>query len=55
MQILKCEEVGTKIHIRADFAGSMLARTYLSSVSGIPILTLASTPHRRERYSSQND
>jgi len=44
-QLLKCEEVGTKIHIRADFAHSIFARTYLSSVSGIPILTLASTPH----------
>src|SRR5262249_47880354 len=44
-QIVKCEEVGTKIHIRADFAHSIFARTYLSSVSGIPILTLASTPH----------
>jgi exopolysaccharide biosynthesis polyprenyl glycosylphosphotransferase len=44
-QILKCEEVGTKIHIRADFAHSIFSRTYLSSVSGIPILTLTSTPH----------
>jgi exopolysaccharide biosynthesis polyprenyl glycosylphosphotransferase len=44
-QLLKCEEVGTKIHIRADFAHSIFSRTYLSAVSGIPILTLASTPH----------
>ena len=43
--ILKCEEVGVKIHIRADFAHSIFARTYFSSVSGIPILTLTSTPH----------
>ncbi len=44
-QILKCEEVGIKIHIRADFAQTIFSRTYLSAVSGIPILTLASTPH----------
>jgi exopolysaccharide biosynthesis polyprenyl glycosylphosphotransferase len=44
-QILKCEEVGIKIHIRADFAHSIFSRTYLSAVSGIPILTLTSTPH----------
>ncbi len=45
-QILKCEEVGLKIHLRADFAHSLFARTYLGAVSGIPLLTLASTPHR---------
>jgi len=44
-QILKCEEIGLKIHIRADFAHSIFSRTYLGTVSGIPILTLASTPH----------
>jgi exopolysaccharide biosynthesis polyprenyl glycosylphosphotransferase len=44
-QLVKCEEVGIKIHIRADFAHSIFSRTYLSAVSGIPILTLASTPH----------
>ncbi len=44
-QLLKCEEVGTKIHIRADFAHSIFSRTYLGTVAGIPILTLASTPH----------
>src|SRR4030095_1140522 len=38
-------EVGTTTHIRADFAHSIFSRTYLSAVSGIPILTLASTPH----------
>jgi exopolysaccharide biosynthesis polyprenyl glycosylphosphotransferase len=44
-QILKCEEVGIKIHIRADFAHSILSRTYLDALAGIPILTLTSTPH----------
>ena len=44
-KIVKCEEIGVKIHIRADFARSIFARAYLGSVSGIPILTLASTPH----------
>lgn len=45
-QILKCEEIGLKIHLRADFAHSLFARTYLGAVSGIPLLTLASTPHQ---------
>src|SRR5206468_11656070 len=27
-QLLKCEEVGVKIHIRADFVHSIFARTY---------------------------
>jgi exopolysaccharide biosynthesis polyprenyl glycosylphosphotransferase len=44
-QILKCEEVGLKIHIRADFAHSIFARTYLSRISDINILTLTTTPH----------
>ncbi|HXC67099.1 MAG TPA: sugar transferase [Nitrospiraceae bacterium] len=44
-QIMKCEEVGIKIHIRANFAHSIFARTYLSRISDIPILTLATTPH----------
>ena len=44
-QILKCEEIGLKIHIRADIAHSLFARTYLSKVADIPILTVASTPH----------
>jgi exopolysaccharide biosynthesis polyprenyl glycosylphosphotransferase len=43
--LLKCEEVGIKIHIRADIAHSIFSRTYLGTVAGIPILTLASTPH----------
>jgi exopolysaccharide biosynthesis polyprenyl glycosylphosphotransferase len=45
-QILKCEEIGLKIHLRADFAHSLFARTYLGTVSDIPLLTLASTPHQ---------
>jgi exopolysaccharide biosynthesis polyprenyl glycosylphosphotransferase len=45
-QILKCEEVGLKIHIRADFAHNLFSRTYLGTVSGIPLLTLSSTPHQ---------
>jgi exopolysaccharide biosynthesis polyprenyl glycosylphosphotransferase len=44
-QLLKCEEVGLKIHIRADFAHSIFARTYLSRVANIPILTLSTIPH----------
>ena len=43
--IRKCEELGLKIHIRADFVHSIFTRAYLGDVSGIPILTLASTPH----------
>jgi exopolysaccharide biosynthesis polyprenyl glycosylphosphotransferase len=43
--IRSCAELGLKIHIRADFVHSLLSRTYLGTVSGIPILTLASTPH----------
>ncbi len=45
-QILKCEEVGLKIHLRVDFAHSLFSRTYLGTVSEIPLLTLASTPHQ---------
>ena len=44
-QILKCEEVGLKIHIRADIAHSLFARTYLSKVADIPLLTLSTTPY----------
>ena len=45
-QLLKCEEVGIKIHLRADFAHSLFTRTYFGAVSGIPLLTLTTTPHR---------
>ncbi len=43
--IWKCEEVGLRVHLKADFIRTLLSRTYTSDLDGIPVLTFASTPH----------
>jgi exopolysaccharide biosynthesis polyprenyl glycosylphosphotransferase len=43
--ILKCEEVGVRVHLRADFVSTVLSRTYTSDIEGIPILTFSPAPH----------
>ena len=43
--IWKCEEVGIRVHLRADFITTLLSRTYLGEIDGVPILSLTSTPH----------
>ena len=43
--IWKCEEIGIRVHIKADFINTLLSRTYTSDVDGIPILTFSSAPH----------
>ena len=44
-QIAWCEEVGVSAHLKVDLVRTLLARTYANEFDGIPILTLASTPH----------
>ena len=44
--IRKCEEVGVRVHLRADFFSTLISRTYTSDIDGMPILTFSSTPQR---------
>ncbi|HEX5045292.1 MAG TPA: sugar transferase [Candidatus Polarisedimenticolaceae bacterium] len=40
-----CEEVGVSVHLKVDFVRTLFARTYPSSLDGIPMLTFSSIPH----------
>jgi len=42
--VARCEEVGVTVHLAVDFMRSLVARTYPSTLDGIPILTLATGP-----------
>lgn len=43
--ILKCELMGVKVHIKADFVNLILSETHLQDFYGVPILTYTTTPH----------
>jgi exopolysaccharide biosynthesis polyprenyl glycosylphosphotransferase len=43
--ILAIEEMGIRIHLRVDFLPTLLSRTVLENLGGLPILSLTSTPH----------
>jgi len=43
--IWACEEIGVRVHLRADFISTLLSRTYASDIDGIPVLHFSSTPH----------
>jgi exopolysaccharide biosynthesis polyprenyl glycosylphosphotransferase len=40
-----CEEVGVSVHLKVDFVRTLFARTYATSLDGIPMLTFSSIPH----------
>lgn len=40
-----CEEVGVSVHLKVDFVRTLFARTYPTSLDGIPMLTFSSIPH----------
>lgn len=43
--IRKCEEVGVKVHIAAEFFDDLSSRTEMEEFGGIPVLTLTRVPH----------
>ena len=43
--IWKCEEVGVRVHLKADFISTLISRTYAGDIDGIPILTISATPN----------